>query len=100
MIASMTGYGKSENKNKNFSINVEIKSVNNRFFEPILKLPHSIKDYEQIITNLLKKECATAFHTFPTDIQQRTINTWQTSIQNNCRNISCIWIPMTSMGEQ
>ena len=57
MIASMTGYGKSENKNKNFSINVEIKSVNNRFFEPILKLPHSIKDYEQIITNLLKKEC-------------------------------------------
>ena len=57
MIASMTGYGKSENKNKNFSINVEIKSVNNRFFEPILKLPNSIKDYEQIITNLLKKEC-------------------------------------------
>ena len=51
MNASMTGYGKAENKNKNFSINVEIKSVNNRFFEPILKLPHSIKDYEQIITN-------------------------------------------------
>lgn len=57
MITSMTGYGKSENKNKNFSVNVEIKSVNNRFFEPILKLPRSIKDYEQIITNLLKKEC-------------------------------------------
>ena len=59
MIASMTGYGKSENKNKNFSINVEIKSVNNRFFEPILKLPHSIKDYEQIITNLLRERVTT-----------------------------------------
>ena len=57
MITSMTGYGKSENKNINFTVNVEIKSVNNRFFEPILKSPHSIKDYEQIIISLLKKEC-------------------------------------------
>ena len=32
MIASMTGYGKADKKNRNYFVNVEIKSVNNRFF--------------------------------------------------------------------
>jgi len=57
MIVSMTGYGKSDKKNKNYFVNVEIKSINNRFFDPVVKLPHSIKEYEQIIINMLKKEC-------------------------------------------
>ncbi len=57
MIASMTGYGKADKKNKNYFVNVEIKSVNNRFFDPILKLHSSLKEFEQSIINLLKKEC-------------------------------------------
>ena len=57
MIVSMTGYGKSDKKNKNYFVNVEIKSVNNRFFDPVIKLHSSIKEFEQGIINLLKKEC-------------------------------------------
>ena len=57
MIASMTGYGKADKKNRNYFVNVEIKSVNNRFFDPVLKLHSSLKEFEQSITNLLKKEC-------------------------------------------
>ena len=54
MILSMTGYGKSERKSKNFSVNVEIKSINNRFFDPIPKIHPSLKGYEQEILSLLK----------------------------------------------
>ena len=57
MIVSMTGYGKSDKKNKNYFVNVEIKSVNNRFFDPVVKLHSSIKEFEQSIINLLKNEC-------------------------------------------
>ena len=57
MIVSMTGYGKSDKKNKNYFVNVEIKSVNNRFFDPVIKLHSSIKEFEQGIINLLKNEC-------------------------------------------
>ena len=38
MILSMTGYGRSEKKGRNFLISVEIKSINNRFYDPISKI--------------------------------------------------------------
>ena len=57
MILSMTGYGKSEKQNKNFLVNIEIKSINNRFFDPILKIHPNFKGYEQEIVSLVKKEC-------------------------------------------
>ena len=57
MILSMTGYGKSEKQNRNFLVNVEIKSINNRFFDPVLKIHPNFKGYEQEIISLIKKEC-------------------------------------------
>jgi len=57
MILSMTGYGKSEIKDKNFLVSVEIKSINNRFFDPITKIHHSLKDFEKEIMSLVKSEC-------------------------------------------
>ena len=57
MILSMTGYGKSEKKNKNFSVNVEMKSINNRFFDPVPKIHPSLREYEQEIIALVKNEC-------------------------------------------
>ncbi len=57
MILSMTGYGKSEKKSKNFSVSVEIKSINNRFFDPIAKIHHSLKNFEKEIMSLVKSEC-------------------------------------------
>ena len=57
MILSMTGYGRSEKKGKNFSINVEIKSINNRFYDPIPKIHPFLKEYEIEILSLIKNEC-------------------------------------------
>ena len=58
MIQSMTGYGRSEKRGDNFSINVEIKSINNRFYEPIPKIHPFFKEYENEILSLIKKECS------------------------------------------
>ncbi len=57
MILSMTGYGKSERKNKNFSVSVEIKSINNRFFDPIPKIHPLLREYEKEVLSLVKTEC-------------------------------------------
>ena len=57
MILSMTGYGKSERKNKNFCVYVEIKSINNRFFDPIPKIHPLLKEFEKEIMTLVKREC-------------------------------------------
>jgi len=57
MILSMTGYGKSERKNKNFCVSVEIKSINNRFFDPIPKIHPLLREFEKEIMALVKDEC-------------------------------------------
>ena len=45
----MTGFGLAERKNKNFSIEVNIRSTNNRFFDFKIKIPSSISSLEKII---------------------------------------------------
>ena len=57
MILSMTGYGKSDSKSADYDINVEIKSINNRFFDPIFKLNPLLRSYEREILSLIKTEC-------------------------------------------
>ena len=57
MILSMTGYGRSDKKGKKYSISVEIKSINNRFYDPIPKIHPFLKEYEIEILNLIKKDC-------------------------------------------
>ena len=50
----MTGYGKgSSNKNK-ITAEVEIKSVNSRFFEIFLKVPSILSTYDYEIRELIK----------------------------------------------
>jgi len=57
MILSMTGYGKSERKNKSFSVTVEIKSINNRFFDPIPKIHPLLREFEKEVMTLVKTGC-------------------------------------------
>tara|TARA_B100001094_G_scaffold322388_1_gene371650 strand:- start:1500 stop:2360 length:861 start_codon:yes stop_codon:yes gene_type:complete len=53
----MTGFGKSEKKNKNFTFNVEVKSLNNRFIEVVTKMPYYINKFDKDIIELTKKKC-------------------------------------------
>ena len=56
MIYSMTGYGKgSSNKNK-IIVEVEIKSVNSRFFEIFLKVPSILSTYDYEIKEFVKSK--------------------------------------------
>ena len=57
MILSMTGFGKSEKKNKDFTFSVEVKSLNNRFIDVTTKTPYNISKYDKDIVSLVKKEC-------------------------------------------
>ena len=50
----MTGYGKGNAVKKNFSVDVEIKSVNSRFLELFLKLPPLLFDKEYEMREILK----------------------------------------------
>tara|TARA_B100000212_G_scaffold42419_1_gene27473 strand:+ start:2330 stop:3211 length:882 start_codon:yes stop_codon:yes gene_type:complete len=55
MITSMTGFGLADRKNKNFSIEINIKSTNNRFFDLNLRIPSTINSLEKIIHDKCKE---------------------------------------------
>lgn len=55
MIASMTGYGKSSFANDNIKITVEIKSINSKQFDLLLRVPSMFREQEMI----LRKKLAT-----------------------------------------
>ncbi|UCF15039.1 MAG: YicC family protein [Phycisphaerales bacterium] len=54
MINSMTGYGESQGQLNGTSYVVEIKTVNNRYFKTILKLPDVVAYLEEDIEKLLR----------------------------------------------
>ena len=57
MIISMTGFGISKNNNKNFDIEFNFKSTNNRFFDFKIKLPNYLSVLEKELYQIVKKEC-------------------------------------------
>ena len=55
MLVSMTGYGKAERQNKKYTFNVEMKSLNNRFIDVILKTNLNKVSYEEDKINKQKQ---------------------------------------------
>ena len=56
MIYSMTGYGKGSSKKNKVSAEVEIKSVNSRYFEVFLKTPSILSTYDYEIKEFVKSK--------------------------------------------
>lgn len=54
MIKSMTGYGNAEGQLDGATYTVEIKTVNNRFFKSVVKLPDQVAFLEEEIERLLR----------------------------------------------
>ena len=50
----MTGYGKSRSSKNNISVEVEVKSINSRFFEVSLKLPAVLSQYDYELREFIK----------------------------------------------
>ena len=55
MIASMTGFGSAERITDQYSLKVEIKTLNSKFFDPSFKLPKEFAPWEMDIKTTLEK---------------------------------------------
>lgn len=54
MVYSMTGYGRSEKENQGQKIYVEIKAVNHRYCDIVLKVPKKMAMFEEKIKSIVK----------------------------------------------
>jgi uncharacterized protein (TIGR00255 family) len=55
MIVSMTGFGDATAENNGTHYAVEIRSLNNRYFKPVIKLPENVSGLEPEIETLLRE---------------------------------------------
>jgi uncharacterized protein (TIGR00255 family) len=55
MIVSMTGFGASEVSSDVYSLKAEVKTLNSKFFDPILKIPKEFSIWELEIKGALEK---------------------------------------------
>jgi uncharacterized protein (TIGR00255 family) len=58
MLISMTGFGRAECQDGDYSYKAEIRSVNNRFIEINTRLPKAFLDMEISLKKLIKSHCA------------------------------------------
>ena len=58
MLTSMTGFGRAECQEGDYTYQAEIRSVNNRFIEINTRLPKAYVDLEQPLKKLIKSHCA------------------------------------------
>ncbi|WP_130806826.1 YicC/YloC family endoribonuclease [Senegalia massiliensis] len=56
MVKSMTGFGRGENKDESRQFNVEIKSVNHRYNDIIIRMPRHLSYLEEKIKTIIKKK--------------------------------------------
>lgn len=58
MTASMTGYGRGEGQGPNGLVTVEIRSVNHRFCEVVLRMPRSLQALEDRVRRQIQDQIA------------------------------------------
>lgn len=56
MIVSMTGFGDANAEKDGTHYSVEIRSLNNRFFKPVIKLPENIQGLEPEVETTLREK--------------------------------------------
>src|SRR5678816_4900375 len=55
MIVSMTGFGDASAERNGAHYSVEIRSLNNRFFKPVIKLPENVSGLEPELESMLRE---------------------------------------------
>lgn len=58
MLISMTGFGRAECQEGDYTYQAEVRSVNNRFIEINTRLPKAYSDLEQPLKKLIKAHCS------------------------------------------
>ena len=54
-MKSMTGFGKKTIQNENYQLDIEVKSVNQRFLDIQLRMPKELSAYELVIRQVIKR---------------------------------------------
>lgn len=72
MIKSMTGFGRSELFTDELNIVVEIKSLNSKYFDTMIKIPKVFTEKEIEVRNLLEKHLIRGKITINIDYQNKT----------------------------
>ena len=54
MIRSMTGFGRGEASDEHYKIVIEMKSVNHRYLDINIRMPHKFSFYENKVRNMVK----------------------------------------------
>lgn len=55
MVVSMTGYGKAILSNEQYKIHIEMKAVNHRYLETIVRMPRQLLAYEDSIKKIVSE---------------------------------------------
>ena len=53
MVKSMTGFGQSKLDNSDVNLSVEVKSLNSKFLDALIKLPREFSDKELEVKNII-----------------------------------------------
>src|SRR3982750_1555354 len=64
MIVSMTGFGDATAERDGTHYAVEVRSLNNRFFKPIIKLPENVSGLEPELESTLREKLGRGSITF------------------------------------
>src|SRR5271163_1913869 len=64
MIVSMTGFGDATAERDGTHYSVEIRSLNNRFFKPVIKLPDRVAGLEPEMESMLREKLGRGSITF------------------------------------
>src|SRR3954453_3868227 len=64
MIVSMTGFGDATTERGGTHYAVEIRSLNNRFFKPVIKLPETVSGLEPELESMLREKLGPGSITF------------------------------------
>ena len=64
MIVSMTGFGDATAERDGTHYAVEIRSLNNRFFKPVIKLPDHVSGLEPELESMLREKLGRGSITF------------------------------------
>src|SRR5439155_12072058 len=64
MIVSMTGFGDATAERDGTHYAVEIRSLNNRFFKPVIKLPENVSGLEPELESMLRERLGRGSITF------------------------------------
>ena len=83
MIKSMTGFGRCESQNEDYSCKTEIRSVNNRYIDINTRFPKSMMTLDASVKKVIKSRCARGSFDLNISIEKNSGNSGDLVLQPN-----------------